>query len=371
MKPLDRTALPNTAVPSCEPCISVYVPGRQDVAPGIRLSRLLEEVEQKLEYWGHDPDAIRELLAPLYELNGQPELEHQTEGLALFRKPGFFRYHAVHFTVPEMCVVADHFYLAPLSHVSDGNEPFYLLALSLGGAKLLEAVSGTVTELANVSFPGSPIAMADQRDGQRDRRYERSVRGGFAILHRYQALDNRTQALLGWFRRIDEVMTSRFHTARPPVILVAVQYLCPMFRNASRYQNLLDVEIHGSPDAITADELWQRGSEIASTHFRSEQDRVADKYLRLWYTQRASNNIRDIEVAARQGRIQTLFVGVSPLEEIPSQARDEMCCREPSDQGQRVVELAAINTFAAGGTIYAVPPEQVPGKASAAAVFRY
>jgi hypothetical protein len=33
--------------------------------------------------------------------------------------------------------------------------------------------------------------------------------------------------------------------------------------------------------------------------------------------------------------------------------------------------LAALNTFLTGGNVYSVPPDQAPGKALAAAVFRY
>lgn len=377
MKIIEKTDSCNPVTAGHEPCISVYVRSRQkdkDAPPDwTRLKDLLEDAECQLEHQGYKPDMIRELVAPLYDLNGQTQLwEHRTGGLAIFRRSGFFRYHAVPFQVPEMSVVADHFYLAPLLSVSNGNQPFYFLTLSLGGAKLLQAVSGTVTELRDVSLPASPGAPGDQRCGQRDRRNERSVRGGFAILHRHQAFDNRKQALRSWFRRVDDTVRSRLGTtSSPPIILVAVPYLCPMFRHISRYQNLLEGEIHGSPDGMTPEELWERGEQIAFEYFRAEQEKIADEYMTLWHTQRISNDLRDIEAAARQGRIQTLVVGVSGfksvLPEVPSEAR----CDEPHDQTQDLLELATINTFTSGGTVYAVPPEQVPGRASAAAVFRY
>jgi hypothetical protein len=42
-----------------------------------------------------------------------------------------------------------------------------------------------------------------------------------------------------------------------------------------------------------------------------------------------------------------------------------------SAQDQDLLNVAAMETFVAGGTVYAVPPDEVPGRGSVAAVFRY
>jgi hypothetical protein len=338
----------------------------------MRLRALIEEAEKKLENQGCLPDTIRDLVAPLYELSDPSGGgRHPTDGLALFRAPGVFRYHAVPFAVPEVVTVADRFYLAPLLRVSGSRQSFYLLTFGQSGASLLQATTGGVLEIRDVPFPASPLAPGDERELRRNGHHDRSVRGRFALFNRKHTRDHRKQALLGWFRGIDDVLRSKLEPSCPPVVLVAVQYLCPMFRHISRYRNLVEGEIHGSPDGFAPDELWQRGWEVAATYFQAAQQGIADEYLRLWHTPRASNDIRDIEAAARQGRIQTLFVGVRSPEDMRPVAKNGSGQSEPHAETRDLLELATLNTFMMGGTVYAVPPEQVPGRASAAAVFRY
>jgi hypothetical protein len=181
-------------------------------------------------------------------------------------------------------------------------------------------------------------------------------------------LKGRKQALIVWFRRVDEVLRNKLESSSPPVILVGVQYLCSMFRHVSRYSGLLDQEIHGSSTLIGPDELWSRGSVIASDHFQEHQRRVADAYLQLWHTSRASNDLRDIEVAARQGRVHALFLGVTGAETAPDNAR---AAGGSGSKTGGLLELAALSTFLTGGSLYLVAPHQVPGGSLAAAVFRF
>jgi hypothetical protein len=42
---------------------------------------------------------------------------------------------------------------------------------------------------------------------------------------------------------------------------------------------------------------------------------------------------------------------------------------QPGDED--LLDLAALQTFSTGGTVYAVTPEQMPDKAQVAAIFRY
>jgi hypothetical protein len=354
---------------SARPCISVYFPHQcnEAAAPDPRrLRELLREVEQKLALQEYEPAVICELMGPLYDVCESPDFwQLHRAGLALFRNPGFFGYHAVTFPIPEIATVGDHFHLAPVFSTFEHEQKFYLLALSLTGAKLWEAQSSAVAEIRDASFPQSPVAPAEDMEG---RRLARSG-SGHSVLHLRSSHESGKQALVAWCRRVDEALRTRFAGCSPPVVLVAVQYLCPMFRHVSRYPNLLEEEIHGSPEGFAPDELWQRGSHIVSTATRAVRQSISDEYLRLWHTPRASNDLRDIEVAARHGRVQTLFIAIQTEPE-PIAAGGSPDC-DARGETRCDLEIAALNTFLTGGTIYAVPPEEVPGRSAAAAVFRY
>jgi hypothetical protein len=351
------------------PCISIYLAGRSKdgvaLAVSIRLRRSIDAAVEQLEMQGCVAGELADLMTPLNSLPEQPRFP-QEGSLALFRAPGFLRYHAVPFEVPDLVVVSDHFDLTPLLRVSDAG-PFYLLALSHSGARLFEGVSGGIAEVRDVSFPESPHPGGAHCEKD-DRAQEGPARGRSGFRARQEDSKNRKPALLGWFRKVDDVLVSRFGTTCPPVVLVGVRYLCSMFRHVSRYKGLTGDAIHGSSEALPAEELWRRGREIASQDLRAKQERIADEYLRLWHTHRASNDIRDIEIAARQGRIRALFIGVPSSPKAPASVDSS----SPAEGGVGgPLERAALNTFMTGGSLYAVPPDQVPGGASAAAVFRY
>jgi hypothetical protein len=352
------------------PCISIYFPAHSgDNGSGSackRLEGLIGQAEQKLEARGCGPEARRDLLAPLHDLDSPVKSSNQP-GFAVFRASGFLGYHAVPFDTPELVCVADHFQLGPLLQLSEPAS-FYLLCLSQCGATLFEAVSSEVTEV-KVSFPDSPLAICRQYDADASEPHKSSCKGrlGFAA-DRYASKYGK-QALIGWFQKVDEVLRSKLGRSSPPLILVGVRWLCSMYRHVSRYPGLLDKEIHGSSNLISPDELWSKGSLVAWDHFQERQRRVADEYLRLWHTSRASNDLRDIEVAARQGRVHALFLGVTGAGTASGKAATPVG-GSPA-KVQRLLELAALGAFITGGSLYPVPPDQVPGGSLAAAVFRF
>ncbi|MEP6536821.1 MAG: hypothetical protein ABJF23_15945 [Bryobacteraceae bacterium] len=353
--------------------ISIFLPGTQ--AHGepdpLRLKSLLQEAERKLSVRGCRPRAIRDLLAPVYELQRRPELWlHQAKGLALFRSDNLLRYHSAPADVPELVVVQDTFYLDPVFLFAETIQRFLLLALSESKARLLEANAGTLTEIPGMLLPGN-ISAGEGEAGESGHPTG-SVRPRWTTMLRRRPDLN--QALLTWFRKLDRALVSRLEAERAPLILIGVPHLCHMFRNVSRSPQLLAGEIHGSPEAVTGKEIWQRCREIATEHFQARRQKTADEYLRLWHTQRASNDLHDIDAAARQGRVEALFLGVlDPSSAAEARLRSS---NVPLNLNQdaadaQTLNLATLNTFMSGGTIYAVAPDQVPGRGSVAAVFRY
>ncbi len=363
MKTIDQAGTCERVASELGPRVSIYAPG------GLlsRIHALLPEAERQLKLQNCHPDTIRDLLAPLRRGGFEPGLRpHRTQGFAVFLAQGFYRLYAVAFPVPQLVEVAEHFFLAPLFRVSQADQPFILLSLAPEGVRLFEGASGTVEELHGAAFPAPPDASsaAAERSGV-------SFRERVARWFGYHGGDGDNPPMAEWFQRIDEVLRTRFAAGSDAVVLVGSRDLCGLFRRVSRYPHLLDGEVHDSPDNMAAEDLWLCGWKIASSYHQVTRQRIADEYLRLWHTPRASNDLRDIEAAARQGRIHTLFLGVRPLDEVPPSFRRRQCRPEFFLEARDALELAALDTFMTGGTVYAVPPEQVPGRSAAAAVFRY
>jgi Bacterial archaeo-eukaryotic release factor family 3 len=354
-----RTELRELAEARKGPCLSIFAPGGAEADSAGEVSRLkglIERGRQLLESQGWTAEVSEEVCRPMRTLAAQCRSgRREGEGCALFGAPGFFRVYPVPFDLPELVAVAGGFHLKPLIPLVEASSGFHLLALSHGAARFYHGDREGLEEVDDVALPLSPFAVAAGEDGHR-----RAL--DHLIFHGYRARDERRKQLLtGWFRRVDETIRCRLGQEGDPLVLAGVGYLCSLFRHVSRAEYVLEQEIHGSPEGIGAGELHQRGQAIADSFFQAMRERTVDEYYQLWHTPRASNDVRNIASAARDGRIKTLFVS-SDFHPGPP----------PLELGDReLLDAAALQTFIAGGRVYTVTPELVPGRGAAAAIFRY
>jgi hypothetical protein len=108
-------------------------------------------------------------------------------------------------------------------------------------------------------------------------------------------------------------------------------------------------------------------------YFSRARRKAVDRYYQFWHTLRASNSIRTIVSAARRGTVDVLFLAEDLLQTNPDDAvsGDAVVPSRSSTREEDLLNLAAIDTFLGGGTVYSMPADQVPGRRSAAAVFDY
>ena len=83
--------------------------------------------------------------------------------------------------------------------------------------------------------------------------------------------------------------------------------------------------------------------------------------------------MKKIVPAASDGRIETLFIAAGVQHwGIFNPDTNEIDLHDQMESGdESLLDLAAVQTYLKGGTVYAVEPELVPGGTSAAAVLRY
>lgn len=379
---ISRSELRQLVDVECEACVSIYLPthraGADTLQDPIRLKNLIREAEQRIEERGDAMPANGDLLEPLRELVDQYDFwQHQSDGLAIFRRRDDFRRYRVSFPVPELTVVGTRFHLKPLLWATEANQGFHLLALSQDAARVYRVNLHRFTEVEIPEMPEgrvpSPGARGAERQLQGHTAGRRSSRRRFAIFHGHGAgEEDRKHALLSYFRRVDETIRKRLGDEPVPMVLAAVDYLCPIYRQASSHPNLLREEIHGNPASFASEELHRRAWGIAASHFQQERDKAVDEYHQLWHTQRTSKDLPAIVAASRQGRVKVLFVAVGVQEwgQVDSSTAEVVQTEQRAPQDQDLL-AAAMETFIAGGTVYTVPPDEVPGRGSIAAVFRY
>jgi len=363
-------------------CISIFMPtfrtGSESQQNQIRLRNLLRSAEEKLLAGGLRPQEIKTLLEPAQVLPGNVLFwRRQSDGLALFISADLFRCFCLPKAFGELIVVADHFHVKPLLPLLGGDNRFYILALSQNEVRLLEGTGKNIREIELESVPESlaEALQIDEFDKQvRFRAGSASSAAGMAMVSGHGGVATDTKEnLLKYFRMIDRGLHDLLKDERAPLVLAGVDYLFPIYREANTYPRLIEEGIPGNPQGISAETLHQATLKIVSPYFqKAEHDAVA-QYRQSSGTGLTSSDSREIIPAAHHGRVGLLLVASDRQqwgtynEESGAVQRHEQAETTSED----LLEIAAIQTFLNGGTVFTLSPEKMPDKSDLAAVFRY
>jgi Bacterial archaeo-eukaryotic release factor family 3 len=372
---LERLALQGTG-----PCVSLFLPthrgGREVQQAPIRLKNLLRQAADGLEANGASAPTIQSLLAPLRRLlDDRLFWLYQSDGLALFSRPGWWGSFRVPLDLPELAVVADRFHVTPLLPLLTGDGHFFVLALSQNQIRLLE---GTRDRLEEVDLPGEPLGGRDALQGEVERQVQPYVadRGGVGargIFHGHGDVgDVQEERVLQYFRSVDRRLREVLAGEHAPMVLAAVEHLSPLWRRANSYPHLVDQTLPGNPEELRPDQLHARAWPIVEPLFLQAQRQAAARYDQLAGTGLTSQDPQQIAGAAEEGRIETLFVSQHSAGSVAVSATGEAAPhRNASGAARELVESVTATTLSKGGTVYALPSGEVPGGGSAAAVLRY
>ena len=150
-------------------------------------------------------------------------------------------------------------------------------------------------------------------------------------------------------------------------------YLIPIYREANTYNHLFDQWLSGNPDNVNAKTLQQKAWQLMAPHFEQERQAALDRYQELAGTDKASRDLDDILLAAKSGRVEVLFsaVGQQQWGEFDMATTSVTRHETPRADSRELLSLAASDTITNGGTVYALPLDEMPDKAQLAAIFRY
>ena len=345
----------------------------------IRLKNLLGGAEERLIAGGIRGPEARKLLAPAQELLEDGLFwQHQSDGLAIFASGELFRAYRLPVRFEEMVIVTDRFHIKPLLPLLSGDGRFYVLALSQKSLRLLQ---GTRFSVSEIELEGVPDSLADALkfdDPERQLQFHTGTPAGpggrGAMFHGHGAgAREKKDNILRYFRQVDKGLQDLLPGEGLPLVLVGVDYLLPIYREANTYRYLVSAGIEGNPEALSAEELHGRAWAIVQPHFEGARREAISRYRQLAGTGLASANIDVVVPAAYHGRIDTLFVAVGRQQwgafDRETNAIDVRDAPEPGDND--LLDSAAVQTLSHGGTVYAVELEEVPGDSPLAAIFRY
>jgi hypothetical protein len=364
-------------------CVSVFMPthrrGPEIQQDPIRFKNLLKQAEERLAQNGLRVPEAKEFLEPAQALVQDSQFwSHQSDGLAVFLSAEVFRQYSLPFDFEVLVVVADRFHLKPILPLFSGDGRFYVLALSQNQVRLLQGTRYSIDEVDLNGVPRSLEEALRPDTPEKQIHWPASPQGGAGkggpVFHGHGGgSSDPKDNIFQYLRQVDKGLHDLIGNETAPLVLAAVEYLFPIYKEANTYTNLLDEGIPGNPEGLTAQQLHGQAWAIIEPYFQKAQQEAAGQYNRLAGTGRTSKDLEDITRAAYHGRVDVLFVatGVQRWGSFDPDS-DSVRLRKKAGPGDEdLLDFAAMQTFLNGGAVYAVEPENVPDDRYLAAIFRY
>lgn len=363
-------------------CVSIFMPtfrtGVESQQNQIRFRNLLRSAEEKLLAAGLRSQEVKELLEPAQALPGNILFwRRQSDGLALFLCAGLFRCFCLPETFQELIIVVDHFYIRPLLPLLSGDKRFYILALSQKEIRLLEGTGQNIREIEMEAVPKSLDEALQYDELEKQVRFRTgSVSGGtgMAMVSGHGGVaDDTKDNLLKYFRMIDRGLHDLLKDESAPLVLAGVEYLFPIYREANTFPHLIDEGIPGNPKGVSSESLYRMALKIVSPFFQKTENDAIAQYRQSSGTGLASADIREIVPDAAHGRVGMLFIAAGSRNW--GKFNRESGAVEPHQKmeadDEDLLEIAAIQTYLNGGSVFILPPEKMPEPKDLVAVFRY
>ena len=368
--------------------VSIYMPthrtGVETQQDPIGLKNLLGEAEKDLSDRGMGRRDVQRLLEPVNKLLQDSNFwQHQSDGLAIFLSSNGIRRYRLPLGFEEFVAVMNHFHIKPLLPLFTGDGQFYILALSQNEVRLLNGTRYSVSQVDIGQVVGSLDEAIPSGNHQTDLQLHSSgstggMSGAGSVTFHGQgggSGEGDKNELLRYFRLISDGLTKFLQGDRVPLVLAGVEYLLPIYKEANTYPYLMDTVITGNPDLLSAKELHKSAWDIVEHHFQVAQEEAVAYYQQLsgQASERVEDTLEKIVPAASDGRIETLFIaaGVQHWGIFNPDTNEIEHHVQMQPGNESLLDLAAVQTYLKGGTVYTMKPDNVPGGTSAAAVLRY
>lgn len=370
-----------------ESTVSLFVPTHrsgEDVAGDpVRFKNLVSATADVLSARGLAPRAVEDLLAPAQALlQDAIAWQYMNDGLAMFLEPGWSQTLRVPFAVPEVATVGDRPAVSPLLRATSRGDHFLILTVSHRHIRLLEATRDDAGEVElRDEVPTSlrdAIAPPEERSGA----MARPLRGGTsgpAVFYGHGAADDsfKSDETTRFFRQVATGLREYLADQNVPMVLIGLDRAVARFREVASYNHIVDDSVDRNPDQLDLAELHALAWPVVAQGFLDNRAALAARFEALHGTGQASADPDAVLAAAREGRVETLFVAIDPWVWQDGTPSTPPVIQLDADVGDDVnrrfvrLEETAVATLAAGGEIYTVAEPTVSGGGKIAATYRY
>jgi len=365
-------------------CISMYMPAEPGAATvdeqRIRFKNLLRKAEKEIQKSGSKKKDLYEMVE-----QGRRLLEndyfwrYQSSGLAVFISAGVFLFYKLPISFEEEFVAGQRFYIKPLIPLFMADGRFYVLALSQKEVRLFSCTRYHVMEIDLVDVPEGIAESLKYDSKQYQLQFHTGAAGGGgdrpAIFHGHGvSVDDNKDELLRYFQDVDRGLSDILPEQEVPLVLAGVEYLLPIFKEASSYRRVMKEVVRGNPETLRAEELHEKAWEIVRPELEKSQWEAKQRYRDLAGKGYTAAGVQTVVSHAAYGRVDTLFIDIDGRRpgSFDPDKNETAVYDEDSADGEDLLDLAAVETIKHSGKVYAVKKEDMPEEhAAAAAILRY
>ncbi len=364
------------------PCLSMFMPthrtGGEIKQDQIRFKNLLRNAEERLAALGLRTQESLDFLAPLQKLTSNVLFwRKQIDGLAFFVSRDVFHSFSLPVSFEELVLISDRFHIKPLLPLFGQFPRYYLLALSQNQVRLYEGASVRLWEVDVKGLPENMQVALHYDEPEKQVRFRGGQAAGGdrgAMMSGHGAeIDDTKDNLLKYFRKIDRGLREYLRDETAPLVVAAVEYLFPIYREVNSYANLMEEGIPGNPEGLSSEALHRLSWPIVKPFFRRAIEAAIAQYRRFSGTGLASNDIEVIVAAASHGRIANLFIARGARQwGFIDPEKDFVKLLDGQEPGSEdLLDFAAVHTYLSGGAVYVLAQDEMPDYNRVAAAFRY
>jgi hypothetical protein len=340
------------------PCITatVTIPDPAHLRPEI--NRTIRELERRLKIAVPDVRTAQTLLEPLREFASTVETDGDwAVALVIYRSPEVFRCFRVPAITKELAAIENNFEMGPLLPVVSRDQRFHLLALSQKKVRLFDCshyrireveLHGRVPQNLRVFLNDSvPDHVLDNRSSAGP-----SVGAMKGVMFGTGTdREKHDEYLTHFFHEVDKGLHKILAGDNSPLLLAGVEYEIALYQRITRFPRVLKNSLHGSPDAIRSQQLYEGALGIVRNSFSVALEKLMSEFPRHRDAERVTFALNEILDASTKGRVSHLLV------------------QENAEDPK--LNLAALQTLTHGGEVYALHDSEMPDHADIAAVTRY
>jgi len=342
------------------------------------LHSLWTEASKKLTAQGVEEATIKEMASKVEELLEDKDFwRHQSDGLAVFAAPGYFKTFSLPVNFEAYTHIAKEFYVKPLIPAMNGDGKYHVLSVQLSDVQLYEASRYSITPIDVDDLAPSEL---EERVGydykEKALQFRTQGAGGEKTqFHGHGGSErDEKEEIKQFFRAVDQGLKDYLNKEKLPLIVYCQDYLFSIYKDANTYNHLVDEVVAGNPNDSDLLGIHEKSLKIAENFLNENRDKKLEKYKEQSKTENTSSAASDIMSAIHQGRIDTLFVENrgdiwGTYEEDTMKTEID---KEQTEDNISLMNLAAKKTIEMGGNVYLIEDYLMPEKESKMnALFRF